>query len=91
MRVQIHERRTVPDVPALVPRRYAAIEELVVAEAFRRRGIAALLMDAAHHWMRDEGIDETELTVYDFNQPALRLYRKLGYSSENPAALAQAR
>ena len=82
VRVQIHERPTIPDVPALVPRRYAAIEELVVAEAFRRRGIAALLMDAAHHWMRDQGIDETELTVYEFNQPALRLYRKLGYQAK---------
>ena len=78
--VHIYEQLEQPDMPALVPRRYAEIEELVVADAHRRRGIATRLMGAAHGWIRNRGINEVELTVYDFNEPALRLYRKLRYS-----------
>ena len=37
-------------------------------------------MRAAHRWIRDRGINEIELIVYEFNEPAMRLYRKLGYS-----------
>ena len=78
--VHVYEQADQPDMPALVPRRYAEIEELVVANAHRRRGIATHLMGAAHGWIRNRGINEVELTVYDFNEPALHLYRKLRYS-----------
>ena len=41
--VHVYEQADQPDMPALVPRRYAEIEELVVANAHRRRGIATRL------------------------------------------------
>ena len=40
VRVQALERLEVPDVPALTPRRYAMVQELVVAQTHQRRGIA---------------------------------------------------
>ena len=80
VRVQINEHQELPHVPALVPRRHARIEELAVARAYQRRGIASQLMTAAHRWIRNRGITEVELTVYEFNEPAMSLYRKLEYS-----------
>ena len=81
VRVQSFERLEVPDVPALTPRRYAMVQELVVAQSHQRRGIATRLMTEAHRWARDRGITEIDLSVYEFNQPALRLYHRLGYST----------
>ena len=83
VRVQALERFAVPDVPALAPRRYAMVQELVVAQSHQRRGIATRLMTEAHRWARDRGLTQVGLTVYDFNQPALRLYAKLGYTPDS--------
>ena len=83
VRVQALERLEVPDVPALAPRRYAMVQELVVAQSHQRRGIAIRLMTEAHCWARDRGLTQVELSVYDFNQPAMRLYAKLGYSPDS--------
>ena len=79
VRVQAFERPEIADVPALTPRRYAMVQELIVAQAHQRRGIATRLMTEAHRWARDRGLTEIQFTVYDFNQPALRLYKRLGY------------
>ncbi|MDE2869160.1 MAG: GNAT family N-acetyltransferase [Chloroflexota bacterium] len=83
VRVQALERLEVPDVPALTPRRYAMVQELVVAQNHQRRGIATRLMAEAHRWARDRGLTQIGLSVYDFNQPALRLYQKLGYAPDS--------
>ena len=83
VRVQAFERPEIADVPALTPRRYAMVQELVVAQSHQRRGIATRLMTEAHRWARDRGLTEIQLTVYDFNQPALRLYNRLGYAPDS--------
>lgn len=71
--------RQTEDSPLVVPRRYARIGTLLVAERYRRRGIARALLDAAHRWARDQGVDQFELNVYEFNQGAIALYERLGY------------
>ena len=83
VRVQALERPEVPDVPALTPRRYAMVQELAVAQTHQRSGIAARLMEEAHRWARDRNLTQIELGVYEFNQPALRLYSKLGYTTDS--------
>ncbi len=66
-----------------------AVAGLVRVQAFERPEIADLpaltprLMTEAHRWARDRGLTEIQLTVYDFNQPALRLYTKLGYAPDS--------
>jgi ribosomal protein S18 acetylase RimI-like enzyme len=79
IQVEIRERGEVPDVPALAPRRWASIEALAVADAFRRRGVATRLVEAAQRWVLDQGLDEVELTVHEFNQGAIRFYERMGY------------
>ena len=40
-------------------------------------------MEEAHRWARDRNLTQIELSVYEFNQPALRLYSKLGYTTDS--------
>lgn len=73
--------RQAEDSPLLVPRRYAKVGTLLVAERHRRRGIATALLGAAHRWALDQGVDQVELNAYEFNQGAIALYEKLGYKT----------
>jgi ribosomal protein S18 acetylase RimI-like enzyme len=74
--VQIHEA---PAIPVLVPRRFAAVSDVVVTRGFRRQGVGRALMEKAQGWARERSVGQAELTVYEFNQDALGFYRRLGY------------
>ena len=54
---------------------------LGVAPAYRRRGVAAGLLDAFLHKARAEGYALAALEVFEQNVQALPLYRRLGFSS----------
>jgi RimJ/RimL family protein N-acetyltransferase len=55
---------------------------LMVAANARRRGIGTALMEEAAKWARGSGITKLELTVFPHNEPAIALYRKLGFREE---------
>ncbi|ADJ41740.1 AGL071C-Ap [Eremothecium gossypii ATCC 10895] len=55
------------------------ILELHVAAPFRRRGLAAALLDAATRTARAAGLTRLELTVFTANRPALALYARAGF------------
>lgn len=61
--------------------RCAEIRDVGVAEPARRRGIATSLIDAMEQAARDHGMTRIGLTVAmaQDDEPARRLYRKLGY------------
>lgn len=69
----------VPNIPIMVPRRYAFIENLAVKKKFRRCGVGKLLVEKAHHWALDKGIIQVKLHSWEFNQEAISFYNKLGY------------
>ena len=73
------EVRAAPDFPIFRPRSYVVIDTLVVDEDARSRGIGQVLMQTAHEWGKARGISEFELSVFAFNEGAIRFYRKLGY------------
>ncbi|HEX9971721.1 MAG TPA: GNAT family N-acetyltransferase [bacterium] len=73
--------RETPAIPILVPRKYVYIDNLVVDEAHRHRGIGHALLEKAHRWALQNGIHEIELNVWQFNDAAIRLYEKLGYET----------
>lgn len=57
-----------------------AIEELFVRAAFRRRGVAKMLIAAQEKYLRAEGCKLIRLKdVYAENKPAIKLYEQLGY------------
>ena len=73
--------REVPPSDMLVPRRYLMVESLGVHSTERGAGIGRALMEKAEEWAREQGLSEVQLNVWEFNEPALRLYEKLGYAT----------
>jgi ribosomal protein S18 acetylase RimI-like enzyme len=71
------------DIPILVPRRYAVIDHVIVDERCRRQGIGQALVEAAEAWARQQGIQDVELNVFEFNQGAIALYEKMGYATRS--------
>ena len=55
---------------------------LMVAAARRRQGVGTALMNAAEDWARGARVTKLELHVFPHNDPAIRLYEKLGYERE---------
>ena len=62
--------------------RHVAELGLMVAADARRRGIGAALMNEAIKWAHEVGVVKLELTVFPHNEPAIALYRKLGFHEE---------
>ncbi len=75
--------REAPDVPLFVPRRYAIIDNVVVKAGYRRAGIGRALMERAHEWAVEAGVESVELNVWEFNAGALEFYRGLGYETSS--------
>jgi ribosomal protein S18 acetylase RimI-like enzyme len=63
--------------------RHAHIFLLYVAPPHRRQGIGKALMQQAEAWARERGDRQIGLQVFVSNQPALALYRSLGYETQS--------
>ena len=57
----------------------ADILNVCVAPAARRRGVAEALMTELERRLRPKGVEKITLEVRASNEPAIRLYEKLGY------------
>lgn len=66
--------------PMRVPRRVVEIDTIVVRAAARRQGIGRSLIAAAVQWAKGRGADHAEISVYAFNQDALRTYEAAGFT-----------
>ena len=77
----ILQRDDVPRTPVHIPRQWVMINVLVVREAYRQRGIGEALVQHAHTWAREHGIETVELIVAEFNTVAMAWYEKLGYTT----------
>lgn len=73
--------RTTADSPLFVPRTYMVVDVLVVRADCRRQGIGGRLMERAHQWAGEQGIDQLEIGVWEFNNDARKLYEDLGYTT----------
>jgi ribosomal protein S18 acetylase RimI-like enzyme len=60
----------------------ALVNELVVGEQFRGKGIGHALMKAAEHEARRRGMDELEVGTESDNLAAQKFYRKYGFDEE---------
>jgi ribosomal protein S18 acetylase RimI-like enzyme len=57
------------------------ITQLCVHPAFRRRGLARILLNLATSGLARQGLPEVSLTVTEANSPAIDLYRAEGFDS----------
>ena len=55
------------------------IHDIVVGDAERRAGVATALMEAAVTWLRERGAPRVILWTAQPNEPAQRLFAKLGF------------
>ena len=69
----------IPGMAMLVSRRYGYIEAIIVRQDHHGEGVGRALIERAEHWALENGVYEMELTVYNFNQNAIRFYEKAGY------------
>ncbi|WP_397533364.1 GNAT family N-acetyltransferase [Roseateles sp.] len=67
----------------LQPMRFGRVGSVSVTEAMRGRGIGKELMRQAHAFVAELGGHEVRLTVWAFNEAALRLYQELGYETRS--------
>jgi diamine N-acetyltransferase len=73
--------RRPPPIHLMVPRQFAEIDTLVVAETHRGAGVGRALVTRAQGWAIEQGADEIRLVVYEFNQDAIRFYERLGFAT----------
>jgi putative acetyltransferase len=55
---------------------------MMVAPAWRGRGVGSALMESAIAWCRRSGVEKIELSVYPDNAGARALYAKFGFQEE---------
>ena len=65
--------------PLLQPVIFGHVGTVCVAASARARGVGATLMRQAEAWCKQRGASELRLNVWAFNEPALAMYRGLGY------------
>jgi diamine N-acetyltransferase len=66
--------------PLHVPRRVVEIITIVVRESARGQGIGRLLMGASLEWAKQHEAEHVEISVYAFNEDALRMYTAAGFT-----------
>ena len=75
----LFEKETL-NINLLVPCKYAYIQDFVVTESCRNKGIGATLMKESKQWARDHSMDYVRLSVLPGNKNAQRFYSYHGLS-----------
>ena len=63
------------------------VEDVVIAEEFRGRGVGRLLLRQAEAWAVDHGVTRLQLLADRNNGAALDFYRRLGWTSTSLTVL----
>jgi len=58
----------------------ALLEDMVVREKLRGRGIGAALLEAVQAWAAEKNAKRLQLLADERNEPALAFYKKLGFT-----------
>lgn len=68
-----------PMSPYNLPRRYYHIEEFGVDAAYRRMGVATVLVEFCRQEAAKKGFARIELDMWEFNESALQFYEAAGF------------
>lgn len=70
-----------PVSPFMKERDYLDIEEFCVDESWRRRGVGTKLIAYIRYYALEHGIHRVELSVWTFNDAAIKLYESMGFKT----------
>jgi ribosomal protein S18 acetylase RimI-like enzyme len=62
---------------------WGVVDDVFVLPEWRRRGIAKRLVGEGIRYLREQGLEEVRLDVVQTNEPAISLYRSMGYVTIN--------
>ena len=65
------------------------VQKVAVDPAYRRRGIASLLMDAAEKALRELGCPKLNLQTRTGNTSAFEFYKEAGYDVEDRVSMSK--
>ena len=74
--------RATPDISLLVPCKFAYIQDFVVTEEYRKKGVGAALMEQSKQWAQERSMDYLRLSVLWENKNAQRFYAHHGLSEK---------
>ena len=72
-----------PTLCSLALRPYAILSDLFVSPTARRQGVGKLLLERAHTYARDTGLDRLELQTARANHAAQAPYESLGWTRDD--------
>ena len=73
------QRASHPNFPMFRPHEFALIENAVVDESHRGKGVGKLLFRAANEWARDHGLRYVQTSVWHANAGATQFYLDVGF------------
>lgn len=73
------QEEAMPPYPMFIPSQIARIDNLVVADPYRRQGIARALLAEIRQWSEERGLKSIQLSVYSKNTDALACYEDAGF------------
>ena len=62
---------------------WGVVDDVFVLPEWRRRGIARRMVGEGIRYLREQGVEEVRLDVVQSNEPAVSLYRSMGYVTIN--------
>lgn len=68
-----------PRFPMFMPHEFAMIEDAVVDESYRGRGIGTQLFNAAVAWAHERGLEYVQTTVWTANKATREFYLRQGF------------
>jgi len=71
--------RTLPDLPIRISQPFVEIDNIVVSPSQRHLGVGGKLVAASKTWAAARGHMQLQLTVYAFNDSAIRFYDTEGF------------
>ncbi len=70
-----------PNIPLFVQRDWLSISTIVVDNKHKGKGAGQQLLHHLYEWAKQQEVYEVELTVFSFNESAIRFYEHDGFKS----------
>ncbi|MBO5414904.1 MAG: GNAT family N-acetyltransferase [Bacilli bacterium] len=77
------DKKTTKSLPIIKSKNIYYINDIVVDEKFRKKGIGRKLYNYIKEKAIDDNIDSIELNVWSFNKAAIKFYESLGMKVKN--------